>query len=292
MDPARTFVRTLSPAQDRRQPAAIGRHARLELVFARRNGRTVLTHRYAEPPYHVGRAFDCGDAASVIIACTGPGLFAGDDVSQSIRLEEGARVLIASQSALQVHPGPIAAPARVRQEFSVAPGAELHCQWDPVIPFARASLSQETDVTLEAGARLFWSDALMTGRAARGETWACAAIAHQIRVTAANRLVYLERYRLNPAERPVINPWLAGDAAFLGTALVYHPGVTDHGVESLQQALNAEPSVRAGVDVAEKGLAVARLLGRHGSAFSASRAAVRDWAERTIFSAPALRFRR
>jgi urease accessory protein UreH len=245
-----------------------------------------------EPPYHVGRTFECGDAVSVIIACTGPGIFAGDDLHQVIRVEEGARVLIASQSALQVHPGAHACAARLRQEFSVASGAELHCQWDPVIPFADSRLAQQIDLDLAAGSRLFWSDALMTGRAGRGETWGCSEIAHQIRVIAEGRLTYLERYRVNPAERDVAGPWLAGTSAFLGTGLVHHAGVTDAGAESLQQKLNALADVRAGVDVAEPGLVVGRLLGSHGVTFSAARAALRVWAMDDVFADAALRFRR
>ena len=53
---ARAAVRSMSdPAVDRRDAGEVGRHARLELVFAVRGGRTVLAHAYAEPPFRVGR---------------------------------------------------------------------------------------------------------------------------------------------------------------------------------------------------------------------------------------------
>src|SRR5476651_1730600 len=86
---------------DCRAPQGIGRAARLELVFERRRGRTVLAHSYAEPPFRVGRAFDLDGAAYVILVSSGPGIFAGDSLRQSIHVGPGARVVLTSQSALQ-----------------------------------------------------------------------------------------------------------------------------------------------------------------------------------------------
>jgi len=126
-------------------PAVIGREARLELVFEARRGRTILAHSYAEPPFRVGRAFELGDAAYLIVVCSGPGIFAGDSLRQSIRVARGARAVLTSQSALQVHPSgasSAAAPAVVHHAYAVEEDAELHCHWDPVIPFAGARLEQ------------------------------------------------------------------------------------------------------------------------------------------------------
>jgi urease accessory protein len=171
--------------------AAIGRDARLELVFERRRGRTVIAHAYSEPPYRIGQSFAIDDAAYVIIVCAGPGVFGGDRLRQSIRVGPGARVVLTSQSALQVHPGlqevgiaelqggvlcnPAILPscnfAVVRHDYDVEDEGELHCHWDPVIPFADAALVQQFALALLIRAALYWSDALMSGRASRGEAW-------------------------------------------------------------------------------------------------------------------------
>ena len=65
-----------------------------------------MAHAYAEPPFRVGRAFELADAAYVIIVCSGPGVFAGDLLTQSVVVHQGARVVLTSQSALQIHPAP------------------------------------------------------------------------------------------------------------------------------------------------------------------------------------------
>jgi urease accessory protein UreH len=86
---------------DVRAPERVGRHARLELAFEYRAGRTVVTHAYAEPPLRIGRSFDLDGSAYVILVCSGPGVFAGDCLRQRVTVGRGARVLLASQSDLQ-----------------------------------------------------------------------------------------------------------------------------------------------------------------------------------------------
>src|SRR5207248_2458757 len=105
---------------DARVPSQIGREARLELAFERRGGRTVLAHAYAEPPFRIGHGFDVDGALYLIIVCAGPGIFAGDHLSQQISVGRGARVLLASQSALQVRPSAAARPASIDHDYHVA----------------------------------------------------------------------------------------------------------------------------------------------------------------------------
>ena len=278
--------------RDRREPASVGRHARLELVFVRRRGRTVIAHAYAEPPFRIGQTFEIGSAVYVIIVCSGPGVFPGDCLQQSVRVEPGACVLLGSQSALQVHPGPASIPARLHHRYTVADEGELHCQWDPLIPFAGARLAHRVELDLARAGRLYWSDALMSGRSARGEDWMFSEVAHELRLVVEGSLKYLERYRLVPDQGAVTSPPIAGDARYLGTALVHHPAATTGAAEAFQQDLDRVEGVRCGVDLVESNVIVARLLSRHGARFHAARATVRDRAANDLFGAPWLQFRR
>ena len=277
---------------DRREAAAIGRHARLELVFGYRRGRTVILHAYAEPPYRIGPSFEIGPAAYVILVCSGPGVFAGDCLQQSVRVESGACVLLGSQSALQAHPGTGSSGARLHHRYTVAQEGELHCHWDPLIPFAGARLANRIELDLAIGSRLYWSDALMSGRSARGEDWMFSEVAHELRLSVDGSLKYLERYRLVPEQRAVTSPPIAGNATYLGTALVHHPGATAVAAEAFQHDLDQVEDVRGGVDLVGPNVIVARLLGRRGVRFRAARAAFREHAAKELFETPQLRFRR
>ena len=279
-------------ADDRRDVRAIGRRARLELVFGYRRGRTVIAHAYAEPPFRIGRSFHIGSAAYMIIVCSGPGVFAGDDLQQSVRVEPGACVLLGSQSALQAHPGTGSSGARLHHRYTVADEGELHCHWDPLIPFANARLTYRVDLDVADGSRMYWSDALMSGRSARGEDWMFSEVAHELRLSADGSLKYLERYRLVPEQRAVTAGPIAGDARYLGTTLVHHAAATTGAAEASQQQLDQVSDVRGGVDLVAPSVIVARLLGRHGARFRAARAVLREHAANELFATPQLQFRR
>jgi urease accessory protein len=278
---SRSFHYAIPPSRhhpiDSRPLSAIGRRARLDLVFEYRRGRTVLAEAYAEPPFRVGRALDAGPYAYVILACTGPGVFGGDALEQRIRVARGARVLLVSQAAQQVHPTGAADAATVESRFEVEPDGELDCFWDPIIPFAGARLVQRIDLQSAAGSRLFWSDALMAGRTGHGESWRFDDLAHELRFHVDGRLMYLERYRLTPRSRPVDRTWIAGNAQYVGTTLVHGPQATAENAGRLQQQLSAiGGDLRGGVDCVAPNLLVGRVLAVRGPQFAAARAMFRQ----------------
>jgi urease accessory protein len=273
---------------DSRGPSAIGRTARLELVFERRGSRTVIAHAYAEPPFRIGRSFDIDGAAYVILVCSGPGIFAGDALQLSIHVGSGARVVLTSQSALQVHPSAATSPAVIRHHYLVDEEGELHAHWDPVIPFAAARLDQRFDVEIGESSRLYWSDALMSGRVSRAETWRFDSLAHELRLRVGATMKYLERYTLTPRERAIAHPWVAGGTHYAATALVHHERATTDTAESLQRAIEgaAGETVQVGVDLVDPRLLVGRLLGSCGASFSAARASYLQLVLGSIFGRP------
>src|SRR5262249_34997281 len=149
-----------------------------------------------------------------------------------------ARAVLTSQSALQVHPSAAAAAAVLDHRYTLDADAELHCHWDPVIPFADARLEQRFDLRMPSDARLLWSDAIMTGRVTRGEVWRFRDLAHEIRLEIDRRLQYLERYRIAPADRDINRRWMAGDAGYIGTTLVHHARAAES-VQTMHAALAA-----------------------------------------------------
>jgi urease accessory protein UreH len=286
--------------RDARAPEAIGHHARLELVFEARRGRTILAHSYAEPPFRVGRTFQIDDAAYVIIVCTGAGIFAGDSLRQSIRVASGARVVLASQSALQAHPSSAASAALIHHDYLVEDDAELQCQWDPLIPFTGARIDQRCDLRIAESSRLYWSDAVMAGRVSRGEAWRFESLAHELRVRIGASLAYLERYTLAPASRIAEQPWMAGRARYLATAIVHHDAATSDAAEALQRQAPLEPcptypqepdapgrpAIDLGVDLIHPKTIVGRILAADGAPFAAARSAFQMLALSSIFGTP------
>ena len=293
MDSARPAVRAADPRvteewpappaparhRDERPPSVVGRHARLDLTFLYRDRRTVLTEAYAEPPFRVARGLAEGDGVHMILASSAPGAFGHDRLQQIVRIGRGARVRLTSQSAMQVHPSPDGATAHLQSSYHVADGAHLHCDWHPLIPFAGARLDQRIDVHIDGGGCLYWSDALMSGRQARGERWKFASLAHEIAVSRDGSLEYLERYRLQPNELTVSRPWVAGDASYLGTTLVTGRPIEPGVAERLHLQLARFADVRAAADRLDDRVLLVRLLGVSGAAFHEARRWIRDWGD-------------
>jgi len=258
--------------------------ARLQLGFERRGCRTVLARSYAEPPFRVGPAIDVDGAAYLIVVVAGPGVFGGDDLRQTIHVGRGARVVLTSQSALQAHPGIHPTAATLRQDIRIDEDGELLAEWDPVIPFADSRLDQRFAIDVAAGARLFWSDAVMSGRAGRGESWRFASLAHELAVRVDGSLAYLERYRLAQDRQPT-RTWMAAGADYAGTILVAHAGATADAAAALHTRLQSIGADRtsAGADAVQNGLLVARLLSASGCGFAAAREASRVHVLESIF---------
>jgi urease accessory protein len=269
VDPARAALRSL--ARDGRALADVGRHGRLELRFGWRGHRTVVLHSYAEPPYRVGRVLPYGDGIHLILASSAPGIFGGDCLAQVIVVESGARVRITSQSAMQVHPNEAGEIATLASTYRVEGGGQLACEWDPLIPFADARLDQRIAIEVADGSSLFWSDAMMAGREARGERWRFSQLAHELRLVRNGTLAYMERYNIVPDAGVLERRWTADEASYFGTVLALGAAATREVSERTYRELAAIEGVCASTDLLEQNLLLARLVSSSGTSFREAR---------------------
>jgi len=182
---------------------AVGRKARLELVFAERQGRTILEHARVESPLKITRPYypENTGTAQLILMSPAPGIFGGDDWTLRVRVKAGAWVQIAPQGALRVHPAPEESPARQRVELFVEAGADLHWEMEPAIPFRDSVLHQQVCIHLEPEARLFYWEAFCSGRVRHGESWEFKELRQDLQCWRGDELLLLDRYRLCPQGR-------------------------------------------------------------------------------------------
>ena len=212
----------------------------------------------------------------MILTSSAPGAFGHDRLQQSVRVGCGARVRLTSQSAMQVHPSPDGATAHLESSYHVEDGAHLHCEWLPLIPFADARIDQHIAIDIAGTGSLYWSDALMSGRQARGERWQFTSLAQEIAVSRDGSLEYLERYRIQPSEQAVSRPWAAGAASYLGTILMTGRPIEPGVAERLHIELGRIAGIRAAADRLDDRLLLVRLLSVSGPAFHEARRWIRD----------------
>ena len=230
----------------------------MDLTFAGRDGRTVLHNAYCETPFKITRVLNGRPPiAHLILMHSTAGVFGGDELECSIRVERGSRVLITQQSATKIHPSG-GRPAIQRNHVVVEAGGELHLYLEPLIPFADSILRQTTRIDVEAGGRLMFLEAFMAGRIGRGERWQFQELALETQLFWDSRLVYLDRFRLNGL---VDSPWTMADCNYLATGLC----VGEHASSFARMLRQKLPE--AGIDAPVPEVAVTRIVSAAGPDF-------------------------
>jgi len=175
-----------------------------------------------------------GPAVWAIATTHGGGLVAGDAIDVTATVERGARLALGTQSNTRVYrsKGPAAAQ---RLRARVAEGALLAVLPEPTACFAGARLEQEQRFEVEEGGSLVFLDAVVEGRAARGERWAFDAYAARNEIALGGRLVLADAVRLERGEGPSPAERMAG-AALLATVVALGPAARP-GAAALLDAL-------------------------------------------------------
>lgn len=125
-------------------------------------GRTVLRDQYVPYPFHITRPFhanpDRPDLATLYLQSASGGVYAGDDLSLTLAVGQGAAAHVTTQSATIVHECRDR-PARLATTAVVEAGGFLALLPDPLVLFPGAEVAASLDVTLHAGARAILADA-------------------------------------------------------------------------------------------------------------------------------------
>lgn len=176
---------------------------RLELVCGPdAAGRSSLLRQYVSAPMHVSKPWREGGLLIVNAINATAGLFSGDHIETEIEVKPRAQMLVTASSATRAH-RMISGMASVRQSIHVANDAWLEIHPALFIPHAGSNYRQETAITLEARARLLWSETVAPGRVASGEAWAFRGYQNKFSIAHDGRAIAREAYALD-AECPSV----------------------------------------------------------------------------------------
>jgi urease accessory protein len=132
------------------------------LHFALAGGRTALLHQHVPYPFHITRPFHLqparADLATLYLQSASGGMYAGDDLSVTLHVAQGAAAHVTTQSATIVHDCRDA-PTRLTTVATVEPDGFLALTPDPLVLFPGADVATVTELTLHEGARALVADA-------------------------------------------------------------------------------------------------------------------------------------
>jgi urease accessory protein len=175
-------------------------HGELELVFEVRGGKTVLVKGLQKPPLLFIRPFELEPGVlTVIIVNPTAGILAGDTYKISVRVLEGARVVLLTQSATKIHKMNDGLSASQEISFQIANGSRLEYYPERTIPYALSNFKQNLSVYLESQAQFGMLETWTTGRVLRGERLEFGRYASRTSVQINNKLEYLDSFMLEPA---------------------------------------------------------------------------------------------
>jgi urease accessory protein len=199
---------------------------RLSLERRAGDGSTRLRIQVQQPPWKVVRAFPAaGGAALVHLHNVSGGVLGGDQLELEVGVGAGARAQITSTGATRVYRSRAGLPpARQSVRIAIAEDAILEYLPDALIPYAGARYVQTTRIDLGPGAALFWWETLAPGRLASGEAFRFELLDLRSTICVAGAPVLDERWRLEPAARPLSSAARMGVFTYLASFYACQPG--------------------------------------------------------------------
>jgi len=174
----------------------------LQLGFAQNLGRTELVQHYQKSPLQIMHPLYFNplrpDMAYTYLMSTGGGIVQGDRLRTDLRFGPGTSAYVTSQAHTRAY--------RMEHDYAAAimnivveEDAYVEYLPEPVVPFARSRLYQQTSVVLDESATLLLGEIVYAGRLARGERHEYEVYASDLEVRRPDgRLVALDRVRLCP----------------------------------------------------------------------------------------------
>jgi urease accessory protein len=188
--------------------------------------KTVLVTCRQQPPLKVVRAFQIdGGGALVHLHNVSGGILGGDNLDLSIEVGAGANAQLTTTGATRIYRSrELDVPARQSAVIDVGENALLEYLPDPLIPFGGAQYQQETIIKLSPGGGLFWWETISPGREASGELFEYDLLKIRLDVTADGTPIVRERFKLEPALRPLSSPARLGPFRYFSTFYICRHG--------------------------------------------------------------------
>jgi urease accessory protein len=237
------------------QPSHQRSRGRLELDYHRHEGRTVLGGLYQSPPMRALFPDPEADEAPICaLVNTAGGLAGGDRVDIALSLGPGARASFSTPAAEKIYRS-LGPATEISVNLQAGPGAVF--EWIPqeTILFEGARLDRRLSADIAEDASLLLAEALVFGRAARGETWRRGALQDFWRITRGGKLLWADGLSLgDDIAADFADPFGLANAEALGSLVLAGPLAAP----DLRDALREDGALAS---LVRPGLLVTRWLG-------------------------------
>lgn len=168
-------------------------------------GQSRLVDTFRTAPFHISSSLDrSGDGrCEVIIQGVGPGHLPGDRVEIDLTADAGSILIVRGQGANRIFSSMDGQTGVAEVTLNATEGGTLVYLPGELIPYRNAMLQQTTEVRVDASSRAIVAEVITAGRVGLGEHFCFRQLDLRTRIWFADRLILQERYRLEPALRPL-----------------------------------------------------------------------------------------
>lgn len=231
-----------------------GWHAKLDLDFAARDGRTVLAARRHVGPLAVQRPFyPEGTVCHVYVLHPPGGVVGGDELANHFRLAAGTHTVVTTPAATKFYRSN-GESARQTQELHLM---DAVCEYLPQesILFAGSRVRLSTLVHLAGRSRFIGWEMTCFGRPASGETFARGLLRQTFELRHEGRPLFIGRFAVDGASAVVMQGRAGlGGYPVLGTLLAYPAAQED--AEVARRSVGERGNAMAGVTWVDGVLAI------------------------------------
>ncbi|WP_245586113.1 urease accessory protein UreD [Solimonas soli] len=232
------------------------------------HGRTRLADLYQRAPCRLlFPDAEHDEPTQAVLLTTSGGLTGGDRLDFTLRVDDGARVVVSTQAAEKLYRA-LDEEADTRVDVHLRVGAGAWVEWlaQETILFDGARLRRRLDAELAPAARLLATESVVFGRRAMGEDWRRGLLHDAWRIRRDGRLIWADALHLaGDVAAARAAPFGFGDAGACATLL--YAGDDAEAQLPLARALLAD---HPGAATAFGGLLIARLLAADAAALRRS----------------------
>lgn len=211
---------------------------RFEYDLARGQTRFKLLEQ--QPPLRVVRAFDLAEGGALVhLHNLSGGVLGGDHLELNVEVAPGAHAQLTGTSATRVYRSRgEGLTANQLTEVRVGENGLLEFLAEPVIPFAGSRYRQQARIELAPGAGLFWWETVAPGREAKGEVFEYDLFQTHLDLYGGERLLALERLRLEPKLSALTSPARLGPYRYFSTFYICRVGLEASRWRALENELS------------------------------------------------------
>ena len=192
----------------------------------------------------------------------GGGYIEGEYYENRLKLEEGSQAILTTQASSKIYKSENGIPSKQYTNLQLEKNSKLEFINDSVILYKDAVYEQSTDIYLEEGTTLIYSDGITAGWSPDGKLFQYTSTRIKTNLYLNGELIYLDNLKITPKDYEVQSFGILEGYKNFGTMVIIDERVDKELIKRLrEETKNLNLDVKFGISLLEKNGFIVRVLG-------------------------------